>query len=375
MRLHERVVRFFVIVAGVALAVTLVALGYGLFTLDRSAAASRDDLTPSSVADANGLSSSAPTSTLADNATITSAAASSSAASASAIPSTTPAPAKVKTSAAPPTTRSPATSSDRLGAYRGLASWVDIYDDKAWRDPAATVSDMASHGVRTLFIETGNSRSSTSIFDPTALATFIRECHARNMRVVAWFLPDLKAGDPDYSRIAQAIAFTTSDGQKFDSFALDIESTAVSSEAARNRSLEALTKKIRGLVGPSYPLGAIIPSPVGLAKKAGYWNDFPYAMIASNYDVFVPMAYYTYHGSTATAAGADALNNVRILHAQPGCANVPIHLIGGISDDSSTAEVRAFVSAVLQTQCFGASLYGWVGTTAADWSVLQAIPR
>jgi hypothetical protein len=372
MRLHEKVVRFFLIVAGVALAVALVAVGYGMFALARTSAAPRDGLESSSVADANGVGSSPTTPAVAQNATITSTVASSSTASVSAIPSPTPAPAKAK---APAPRAASTTTSGKLDAYRGLGSWVDIYDAKAWRDPAATVSDMASHGVRTLFIETGNSRSSTDIFNPTALATFIRECHARNMRVVAWFLPDLKPGAPDYSRIAQAIAFTTSDGQKFDSFALDIESTAVSSEAARNRSLEALTKRIRSLVGPSYALGAIIPSPVGLAKKAGYWNDFPYTMIAGYYDVFVPMAYYTYHGSTATAAGADALNNVRILHAQKGCATVPIHMIGGISDDSSTAEVRAFVSAVLQTQCFGASLYGWVGTTAADWSALQAIPR
>jgi len=50
-------------------------------------------------------------------------------------------------------------------AYRGLGSWVDIYDSKAWKDPSAAIADMASHGVRTLYLETSNSRSSFAMKD------------------------------------------------------------------------------------------------------------------------------------------------------------------------------------------------------------------
>ena len=122
-----------------------------------------------------------------------------------------------------------------------------------------------------------------------------------------------------------------------------------------------------------YPLGAIIPSPVGLAKKGSYWRTFPYAMLAKAYDVFVPMSYYTYHGRGASAAYADTMSNVRIIHAQPGCSKVPIHLIGGIAQSSSSAEVGSFVRAAVASRCLGASLYGWVGTTSADWQSLKAV--
>ena len=44
------------------------------------------------------------------------------------------------TEATPPAPAIPSTAS--VDAYRGLASWVDIYDTRAWRDPAAAVSDM-----------------------------------------------------------------------------------------------------------------------------------------------------------------------------------------------------------------------------------------
>ena len=49
----------------------------------------------------------------------------------------------------------PAASAARtapLVSYRGLGTWVYLYDSRAWNDPAAAVKDMASHGVSTLYI-------------------------------------------------------------------------------------------------------------------------------------------------------------------------------------------------------------------------------
>lgn len=267
----------------------------------------------------------------------------------------------------------PAQPETMLDAYRGLGSWVDIYDDRAWNNPSAAVADMAKHGVRTLYIETSNSRSSFVLKDSSALETFIRESHSHGMRVVAWYLPDMTNLSTDYSRIAQAIRFHTSDGQKFDSFALDIESDVVKPESTRNKALASLTSKIRDLVGGSYILGAITPSPTGLAKKGGYWDTFPYEMVAQKYDVFVPMGYYTYHGHGASLAYSDTMSNVRILRAQKGCLKTPIHMIGGIAQNSSTSEVQAFVRGVVESRCIGGSLYSWPGTTSAHWQKLKAI--
>jgi hypothetical protein len=260
-----------------------------------------------------------------------------------------------------------------IAAYRGLGSWVDIYDTAAWRDPASAVADMARHNVRTLYLETGNSGSKTVLTEPAALAEFIREAHAHGMLIVAWYLADMRSEAKDLARVTAAIRFTTTDGQSFDSFALDIESGAVTPVAARNAALERLSLEIREIVGPRYPLGAIIPSPVGLAKKGSYWPAFPYTMLARTYDVFVPMSYYTYHGKGGAAAYADTIGNVRILRAQEGCSTAPIHLIGGIAENSSAFEVAEFVRAAREAGCIGASLYGWVGTTAGHWRGLQTV--
>jgi len=272
-----------------------------------------------------------------------------------------------------PATTTPApvvSAAASLAAYHGLGSWVDIYDAKAWKNPRAAVADMASHGVKTLYLETSNSRSTFALKDTASISAFIEEAHSHQMKVVAWYLPDLTKPATDFYRVSQAINFTTPQGQKFDSFALDIESSAIKSENTRNRLMDALSLRIRALVGTSYPLGGIIPSPVGLAKKAGYWNAFPYSSVARTYDVLLPMGYYTYHGKTASAAYTDARNNVRIIRAQAGCATIPIHLIGGLAENSSAAEVKSFVTAEREGGCIGASLYSWPGTTAADWAAL-----
>lgn len=92
------------------------------------------------------------------------------------------------------TTPSPAYSSGRpsLPAYRGLASWVDIYETAALANPQGTVGIMAANEVRTIFLETSNYSRPKSIFDPEAVSGFIDAAHARGMRVVAWYLPSFK---------------------------------------------------------------------------------------------------------------------------------------------------------------------------------------
>ena len=261
-----------------------------------------------------------------------------------------------------------------LEAYRGLGSWVDIYDAAAWKDPAATVRDMSANGVRTLFVETANFGAKTDLVYPDQLRAFIAEAHARHMYVVAWYLPNMSADPTDYRRVAQAIDLATTDGQRFDSFALDIESSVVKPDALRNQGLATLSAQIRSHVGPKYPLGAIIPSPYGLSRKKGSWNDFPYQAVAQTYDVFVPMDYYTYHDAGNPQQAYDiTMACVRVIRAQPGCATTPIHMIGGIAEKSSPAEVQQFVRATRETGCIGASLYGWPGTTAADLRELAAV--
>jgi hypothetical protein len=273
----------------------------------------------------------------------------------------------------PDTSGPNSTPASRLEPYRGLATWVDLFDARAWADPAASVSDMAGHGVRTVFVETANAASTSGLVHPAELAAFVAEAHARHMYVVAWYLPNLRAGSADFDRVMQAIDFKTTDGQTFDSFALDIEATVVKPVSLRNQGLTTLSQQIRARVGPDYALGAIIPSPVGISTKKGFWSDFPYAMLATTYDVFLPMHYYSFSSHSAADPHASTLANMSVLRAQPGCSGVPVHMIGGIAGDSSVAQVKQFVRAAREAGCVGASLYDRAGMNPARWREMAAV--
>jgi len=271
----------------------------------------------------------------------------------------------VRVAAAKPARRS-------VDAYRGLGSWVDIYDPQAFVRPAAAVRDMAAHGVRTLYVETSNSDQSLPIMHPAQMRILIREAHAHKMRIVAWYLPRFTSVARDAERIEKAIHFHTADGQRFDSFALDIESTNVSNVAARNRAVQQLSAKVRRLAGPSYPLGAIIPSPLDI--KHGFWgNPFPYRALARTYDAFLPMSYYTFRVNGAGPTRARTIADVRLIRAQPGCSKMPVHVIGGLANKSNPAEVRALASGIRASRSIGGSLYTWSGTSPAEWRQLRSL--
>jgi hypothetical protein len=258
-------------------------------------------------------------------------------------------------------------------AYRGLGSWVDIYEARAWNDPAAAVANMHRHGVRTLYLETANFRIHSDLYKKAKIGAFIEAAHKRGMYVVAWYLPSFTDLDKDLRRSMAAIDYRTPSGQRFDSFALDIEDRSVKPASLRIARVTTLSKQIRAAVGTAYPLGGIIPSPVALEWSPPYWPDFPYKMVAEVYDVIVPMGYYTFHGDGTSQAYRETLKNVSILRAKTGDSMVPIHMIGGIGDKSTAGETTAFVRAVRETGCLGGSMYNWSTTDDADWKALQNI--
>lgn len=271
--------------------------------------------------------------------------------------------------AAPP----PAAASAPVFCYRGLGTWVDMYDARAWDDPAAAVADMRAHGAHTLFLETSNYSWPRALNRPAAMSALVEAAHARGMKVVAWYLPGFKDLSRDWRRTKAALDFRTANGQRFDSFTLDIEASIVKDVGTRNARLRTLSKRLRAKVGARYPLGACIPSPAGMAMHTAYWPRFPYRMLAGIYDVFVPMGYYTYHGNGYSNAYRDTRDNIRIIREQTGRPTEPIHVIGGDAAKSSLTETKAYVRALRENGALGGSLYDWATTSAASWRALRNV--
>jgi hypothetical protein len=262
-----------------------------------------------------------------------------------------------------------------LAVYRGLGTWVDLYDPKAFKSPGAVITSMKQRGARTLYLETANYHTAGDVSRAKGVGRFIDLAHAAGIKVVAWYLPGLDSSSRDLRRSLAAIRFRSPTGQRFDSFSLDIEASIVRRVALRNTRLLNLSAAIRKAVGPTYALGAIIPSPRGMQLNASYWPGFPYAQLANVYDVFLPMGYFTFHTRTARGAFDFTIRNVTIVRRSTGDPSVPIHMIGGVSDAASTAQVRSFVQAARACGVMGASMYDFTTTTAPQWSTLTPISR
>lgn len=261
-----------------------------------------------------------------------------------------------------------------IGAYRGLGSWVDIFDSAQWDDPEGTVLAMQALGVRTLYLETSNHTRDYALFRPDRMERFIQAAHLAGMQVVAWYLPGFDNMRRDLRRSLAAIEFRTADGQAFDSFGLDMEARVVQDVGVRNARMILLSQRIRDRVGPSYPLGAITLAPRDLELFPNSWPGYPFRELGGIYDVFVPMGYFTNRTDTPRGAHDYTRRNVEIIREETGRPTVPIHVAGGIASFADAGEVRAFVHAVREHGVLGASLYDYATSGAEDWPELASVP-
>jgi hypothetical protein len=259
-----------------------------------------------------------------------------------------------------------------VDSYAGLGTWIDVYDTAVWAEPERAVETMSVYGVATLFLQTSNYRRAEDVVRPDLVARFIAAAHDRGINVVAWYLPSLADLARDSRRALRAIRFRTVDGDGFDSFALDIEARVVRSPVRRTTRLLRLSSSIRRAVGPSYALGAIVPSGRRMRLDPGYWPAFPYRALARSFDVFLPMTYFAY-GAKGARGRADTLGDVALIRRGSKDPAVPIHVIGGIASLARPSEVNAFASTALACGVLGMSLYDFSGTRADQWATLSRL--
>lgn len=256
-----------------------------------------------------------------------------------------------------------------LSAYSGLGSWVDIFNSKPWSTPGRAVRIMHNRGAEAIFLQTSTYGQGSGIYDDSAVDAYLHHAHRRGMKVVAWYVPSFDQQKIDYRRIRKAITYRSPSGERFDSFGMDIEATNVGNIAVRNERLLALSRRIRNLAGPNYPLGAITPDPV----EALYWPNFPYKELADIYDVFVPMGYFTFRASGFKDVHDYTQKGIQVIRRETGDPNVPIHFIGGIADEVRPTELKGFVKAARDHEIEGASLYDYPITDRASWFEMRGL--
>jgi hypothetical protein len=270
-----------------------------------------------------------------------------------------------------------------VDVYDGLGAWIDAFDYGPAYQPEGEppvlgpddLEALADHGVRTVFVQAArlDERSPEMLVDAELLGELLEAAHRHDMRVVGWYLPKFGSVDSDLRHL-RAIAEFESDGHRFDGVAVDIEWTEdVPDHADRNRRLVELSERLDEAVGDQ-PVGAIVLPPVQLeVVNTTLWPDFPYRELAGSYDVWLPMAYWTFR--TEASGYRDAYRyteeSVRRLRANLLDDDARVHPIGGIGDLTTELDLVGFLRAVEAQRTVGGSVYDARTMSLGSWRVLE----
>jgi len=259
-------------------------------------------------------------------------------------------------------------------SFRGLGTWVDLWDYGL--DPAAATADMKTKGVRTLYLQTARYNSGKAFLYRKKMVAWLEEAHARGIDVVGWYLPAYgKYLDADVRRTVKIATFVSSSGERFDALAVDIEFKGKTDSLDEfNDGIRAHLRRVRRRVGNRYPIGGIIPAPVAMDRSPSSWAGFPYGSVGRYTDVVMPMAYWSYRKADGSC-DADILYcayrytkaNVKRSADRTG---LRVHVIGGIANEVTKAEVTDFARAARERKAYGASLYDYATTRSGAWDAL-----
>ncbi len=260
------------------------------------------------------------------------------------------------------------------GGFRRLGVWVDYLDYGL--DPASAVRDFAAHGVHTLYLQTARYSSPSDVLYPELVGRWIEQAHAAGIAVVGWYLPGYSEHlATDVRRTVAIAGYRSPAGQRFDALAVDTEYQGASSSVAEfNSGVASHLARVRAAVGARYPVGAIVPAPLGMALNPSAWAGFPWSAIGRHADVVLPMSYWSYrHDCPANPlhcpyqyTRGDAAEVARR-------TGLPVHVIGGVGDQVTAAGVNDFVDGAVDERAYGGSLYDYRTTAPAFWSDLERL--
>jgi hypothetical protein len=262
-----------------------------------------------------------------------------------------------------------------LGPYRGLGTWIDVYDwSEAFnryqekRVGLADIDAMAAAGVQTLYVQTSKWDAPTDVLEPHRLLPMVARAKERGLSVVAWYLPTFVDPQADMARLMAASRIPG-----VDALAVDIESSTLDDVAERNRRLLLISTNLRAAL-PDVALGAIpYPPVVTDVLNRSLWPSFPWRALAPLYDVWLPMSYQS--NRTVASGYRDAYRytgeNIDRMRAALGDPDVPVHTIGGIADETGPPDVAAMHRAAVERGALGGSLYDWRTTAPTLWPALH----
>jgi hypothetical protein len=277
--------------------------------------------------------------------------------------------------AGPPTASSPVAA---VSPYAGVGTWLSRY--RFTREfggvaPPVTPEDvdaMADAGVRTLYLQpAADDPRYPGLLSTDLLGEFIGRAHARDMKVVGWYLPRFGDIAGDLRRLT-AIAAFRADGQGFDALAVDIEFTDSVELAPRNERLIELSRQLRAAL-PGVELGAVVLPPVVTdVLNTAYWPQFPWRELRDLYDVWLPMAYWSNRSEEGfTDPYRYVGENIARVREHLGDPCAVVSVIGGYDLAETVDDFAAMARAATEQQAIGVSVWDWPTTPPSAWPPLR----
>jgi len=257
-----------------------------------------------------------------------------------------------------------------LRPYTGLGAWVDVYDWTGTRPTVGVrqIDAMADAGVQTVFLQTSRKGRAEDVLEPKRLDQLIDRAHARHLHVVAWYLPTFEDPAQDLRRLEAAANL------KVDGLAVDVEAVNVTNPAVRTERVVDLSRRLRAAIGRRKVLTAVTLSPVHLdVVNPTYWPGYPWAQLADDYDAVLPMAYWTLRRGDLRQADSYLRQTVERIRTATGRPDLPIHVIGGLAEGTSAADLAGMLQAIRAEHAIGGSLYDWASSTPTQWKDLRSL--
>ena len=270
-----------------------------------------------------------------------------------------------------------------LDVFRNLGAWVDVFDyaprlQSAGAEPRITpksVSDMAALGVKTLYVQVANpdGAPANQLTDRAQLRALLAAAHEHDVAVVPWFLPGLTSPADDMATMRKILALRVG-GERVDGLGLDLESSQEADIRLRNQRTVAFARRVRKLAGSSMPISAIVYPAVQIeVLNTTLWPDFPYRGVDRYVNAWMPMSYYTYRSADSGLRSPYryTVDSVDRLRQRLGDEHAPVHLIGGLAEDSTPDDYLDMTRAAHATDALGWSVYDYATTGSWAWPYLR----
>ncbi|HEY7984103.1 MAG TPA: hypothetical protein VID73_08045 [Ktedonobacterales bacterium] len=243
-------------------------------------------------------------------------------------------------------------------------------------DVAALVQAARLAGLTHIYAEVAISTGGLGFYGRDSLDRLLPAAHANGLKVIAAVYPALDDVASDARMTAEVAGYHTPTHDSVDGIATDVEEHTTAS------AVYAYGQVVRALVGPDMPMVAIVLHPL---SHSGY----PYAAIATSWNVISPMNYW-YSDVARPYSAADTVRFVTTslitIRAAVGPA-MPIEELGqtyvedhrygdGVAPaNAPTAdETIADLRVARQLGCIGISFYSWQTATQAEWQAIAATP-